>query len=191
MASFHYKNVTHSHRVCVCVCVCVFLLATAFDGEPAFLSPSLFTLFFNASSRNEEHAQRRNDAIRIAELSKAFSRRPTSDDFSHHRDNHSFNAAGKKRSAAGATSCEAQTRSRYEDVTSRHASRSARHLTFRSSRLPAALSLSLSLSLSLCDSLSGINAMRNCGVPKNSARATDYASPLHLSRSSISYFSSV
>ena len=86
-------------------------------------------------------------------------------------------AASKERSAAGATSCEAQTRSRYEDVTSRHASRSARHLTFRSSRLPTypgctALSLSLSLSLSVRDKR---DEKLRC-TEKHSARATDYAS---------------
>lgn len=135
------------------------MLAPAFDGgafphsSARLLHPLVRPLC--ASSRNEESPRStRSNGI---PLSKANLKRrlPKRDyHFSHRK----TLVTPLARTSAGVTSCEARTRSRYEDVTSRQRSRSARHLTFRSLRSPTYPASRSALRPG--------KAMRNCGVPK-------------------------
>lgn len=136
------------------------MLAPAFDGgafphsSARLLHPLVRPLC--ASSRNEEspRSTARSNGI---PLSKAnLERRLPKRDY--HFSHRKTLVTPLARTSAGATSCEARTRSRYEDVTSRQRSRSTRHLTFRSLRSPTYLASRSALRPG--------KAMRNCGVPK-------------------------
>lgn len=125
-ACFHYKNVTHSHR-------CVFLLAPAFDDTPPALSkPSRLSRVTDSSTagpvaytigRHGKPCFTSGRRFReCLELGPILARK---------------RSTRTRPQLPGTSGSEALTRLHYERVTNRHAARPPRHLTFRSSRLPA------------------------------------------------------